>query len=38
VLVGPDETVLVSPKPYDLKVENFVKFLDEGKKKFKEAK
>lgn len=38
VLVGTDETVLVSPKPYDLKVENFVKFLDEGKKKFKEAK
>lgn len=38
VLVGPDETVLVSPKPYDLKVENFVKFLDEGKKKFRESK
>lgn len=38
VLVGTDETVLVSPKPYDLKVENFVKFLEEGKKKFKETK
>lgn len=36
VLVGTDERVLVSPKPYDLKAENFVKFLDDGKKKFKE--
>ncbi|MBS1554656.1 MAG: thioredoxin family protein [Bacteroidetes bacterium] len=36
VLVGKDERVLVSPKPYDLKVENFVKFLAEGKKKYKE--
>ncbi|MGC4023272.1 MAG: cytochrome c biogenesis protein CcdA [Cyclobacteriaceae bacterium] len=35
VLVGQDEKVLVSPKPYDLSVENFVKFLDEGKQKFK---
>jgi thiol:disulfide interchange protein len=35
VLVGNDERVLVSPKPYDLNVENFVKFLDEGKAKFK---
>lgn len=37
VLVGTDskESVLVSPKPYDLKVENFIKFLDEGKQKFK---
>jgi len=35
VLVGNDESVLVSPKPYDLSVENFVKFLDEGKAKFK---
>jgi len=34
VLVGNDEHVLVSPKPYDLSVENFVKFLDEGKAKF----
>jgi thiol:disulfide interchange protein len=38
VLVGTDERVLVSPKPYDLKVENFVKFLDEGKQKFKGLK
>ncbi len=35
VLVGNDERVLVSPKPYDLSVEHFVKFLDEGKGKFK---
>lgn len=34
VLVNTNEDVLVSPKPYDLSVENFVKFLDEGKKKF----
>ena len=34
VLVNNNEDVLVSPKPYDLSVENFVKFLDEGKKKF----
>ncbi len=34
VLLGNDERVLVSPKPYDLSVENFVRFLDEGKKKF----
>ncbi len=36
VLVGKDEKVLVSPKPYDLSVDHFVKFLDEGKKKYKE--
>jgi thiol:disulfide interchange protein len=35
VLVGIDEKVLVSPKPYDLSAENFVKFLEEGKAKFK---
>jgi thiol:disulfide interchange protein len=35
VLVGTDERVLVSPKPYDLSVENFVKFLEEGKTKYK---
>jgi len=35
VLIGNDERVLVSPKPYDLSVENFVKFLEEGKTKFK---
>jgi thiol:disulfide interchange protein DsbD len=34
VLVNNDERVLVSPKPYDLNVEHFVKFLDEGKGKF----
>ena len=37
VLVGNDEKVLVSPKPYDLSTENFVKFLDEGKKRFSAA-
>ncbi len=35
ILVGQDEKVLVSPKPYDLSVDHFVKFLDEGKQKFK---
>jgi len=35
VLVGNDERVLVSPKPYDLSVEKFVEFLEEGKTKFK---
>jgi len=34
VLVGRDEKVLVSPKTYDLSAENFVKFLDEGKRVF----
>ena len=37
ILVGNDERVLVSPKPYDLSVENFVKFLEEGKKRFATA-
>ena len=36
VLVGKDERVLISPKPYDLTVDHFVKFLDDGKRKFKE--
>ncbi len=35
VLVGHDEKVLVSPKPYDLSAENFVMFLEEGKRVFK---
>ena len=34
VLLGEDEKVLVSPKPYDLSVLRFVEFLDEGKKIF----
>ena len=38
VLVGNDERVLVAPKPYDLSVENFVKFLEEGKRKFQDLK
>jgi thiol:disulfide interchange protein len=36
VIVGSHERVLVQPKPYDLSVENFVAFLEEGKRKFKE--
>jgi thiol:disulfide interchange protein DsbD len=36
VLVGKDERVLVSPYGYNKSVEGFLKFLDEGKKKFKE--
>lgn len=36
VLVGKDEKVLVSPYGYDKSVEGFVKFLDEGKKKYSE--
>ncbi len=35
VIVGLDEHVLVPPKPYDLNVANFVKFLDSGKAKFR---
>jgi thiol:disulfide interchange protein len=36
VLVGKDERVLVTPYGYDKSVEGFLKFLDEGKKKFNE--
>ena len=36
VLVGKDERVLVSPFGYNLNAENFVLFLDQGKKKYKE--
>lgn len=36
VLVGKDERVLVSPYGYDLSAEKFVRFLDEGKRKYKE--
>ncbi|HCW06036.1 MAG TPA: disulfide bond formation protein DsbD [Cytophagales bacterium] len=35
VLLGEDEKVLVTPGHYDLNVDHFVKFLDEGKQKFK---
>jgi thiol:disulfide interchange protein DsbD len=35
VLLGNDEKVLVAPYGYNKSVEEFVKFLDEGKKKFK---
>jgi thiol:disulfide interchange protein DsbD len=38
VLLDNNENVLVTPKPYDLSVDIFVKFLDEGKKKFESAK
>ncbi len=34
VLVGNDEKVLVAPYGYDRSVESFVKFLDEGEKRF----
>lgn len=37
VLVGNDEKVLVTPYGYDRSVEGFVKFLEEGKRKFKES-
>ena len=36
VLVGADEKVLVSPYGYDKSVEDFVAFLDSGKKKYME--
>jgi thiol:disulfide interchange protein DsbD len=36
VLLGNDEKVLVAPYGYNKSVEGFVKFLDEGKKRFKE--
>jgi thiol:disulfide interchange protein DsbD len=35
VLLGPDGKLLTAPKSYDLNVENFVKFLEEGKTAFK---
>jgi thiol:disulfide interchange protein DsbD len=36
VLVGQDETVLVTPYSYNRSVKDFVKFLDEGKRKYAE--
>jgi thiol:disulfide interchange protein len=36
VLVGTDERVLVSPYGYDRSPSNFVRFLESGKKKFRE--
>jgi thiol:disulfide interchange protein len=36
ILLGKDERVLACPQSYDRSVENFVKFLDQGKKKFGE--
>jgi thiol:disulfide interchange protein DsbD len=35
VLLGPDGSLLVEPRSYDLNVEEFVKFLDSGLSKFK---
>jgi thiol:disulfide interchange protein DsbD len=37
VLLDNNENILVDPKAYDLDVTNFVAFLEEGKKKFKES-
>ena len=34
VLIDGNENILAEPKAYDLKVENFVKFLDAGKQNF----
>jgi len=34
VLLGHDGEILVKPRAYDLDVDAFVKFLDEGNKKF----
>jgi hypothetical protein len=34
VLIDANEKVLAEPKAYDLKVDNFVKFLDAGKQNF----
>jgi thiol:disulfide interchange protein len=36
VLIDADESQLVSPKAYDLEIQNFVDFLDAGKKAFYE--
>ncbi|NJM24815.1 MAG: DUF255 domain-containing protein, partial [Bacteroidia bacterium] len=36
ILVGKDERVLVAPKAYDRSVDNFIAFLDAGKKKYRE--
>ena len=38
VLMDADGNVLTAPKAYDLNVDDFVKFLDEGLKNFKEGK
>jgi len=36
VLVGKDERVLAWPHPYDRNAENFVRFLETGKRKYRE--
>lgn len=36
-LIGPDEELLTQPQAYDLNIQNFVKFLDEGKERYKAA-
>jgi thiol:disulfide interchange protein DsbD len=38
VLMDNKGNVLVQPKAYDLNVDHFIKFLDEGVKNFKEGK
>lgn len=36
-LVGTNGELLAEPKAYDLKVQNFVEFLDKGKQRFQEG-
>lgn len=38
VLLNPNGEMLMHPKAYDLNIDNFVKFLDEGLKNFKNGK
>jgi len=38
VLLNPDGEMLMQPKAYDLNIDNFIRFLDEGVKNFKEGK
>ncbi len=37
-LIGPEGQLLAEPKAYDLEVQNFVKFLDKGKKRYTESR
>jgi len=36
LIIGPDEELLVEPKSYDLDINNFIAFLESGKKAFEE--
>ncbi|MCD6178954.1 MAG: thioredoxin family protein [Bacteroidales bacterium] len=38
VLLNPDGEMLMQPKAYDLNIDDFIRFLDEGVKNFKEGK